>query len=410
MPRACAVTSAAWKATPANSSGITACTKSLASISTYGGRTNVPVIFEDNLLISAVIVGWGDEPKWGRFALPAHRFMCFDKATGELRWLNGTGISPYDTTYSTPTVTPIAGQQSLVFNSGDGGVWALQPRTGKPLWNYPFGRWGMNVSPLVTGDGRVFTSHAVENTFGNSMGSVVAIDGKMKGDLSGKEIWRQVGIMAGLSSPVMLDDRLYVVDDTAVLYVFDPKTGEQIFRKKLARAIHSTPLVADGKIYLCTSNGLWHVLKPTADGVEIVEKVAVTTDGVDGSPILSHGRFYLPTTEALYCFGNADGQSQADPLPAPPKESPLTDQKIAAVQVIPYDAVLAPGGKQTYKVRLFNANGQEIKQRSGKMQFSVDGPGAIEASGSYRAPLYQTAGVAGSLAGSPREGEHQCAS
>ena len=97
------------------------CTKNMALISTYGGRTNVPVIFEDNVLISAVIVGWGDEPKWGRFAVPAHRFMCFDKATGELRWINGTGISPYDTTYSTPTCLPIGGQQQLVFGSGDGG-------------------------------------------------------------------------------------------------------------------------------------------------------------------------------------------------------------------------------------------------------------------------------------------------
>ena len=63
--------------------------------------------------------------------------MCFDKATGELRWLNGTGISPYDTTYSTPTVLPIGGQQQLVFGSGDGGVWALQPRTGKAALEFP---------------------------------------------------------------------------------------------------------------------------------------------------------------------------------------------------------------------------------------------------------------------------------
>ena len=115
MPRACAATSAAWKATPARSFGTAACTKNSALISTYGGRTNMPVIFEDTVLISAVIVGWGDEPKWGGLARPAHRFMCFDKATGELRWLNGTGISPYDTTYSTPTVMPIGGQQALVF-------------------------------------------------------------------------------------------------------------------------------------------------------------------------------------------------------------------------------------------------------------------------------------------------------
>ena len=120
------------------------------TVSTYGGRTNVPIIFEDNLLISAVMVGWGDEPKWSRFAIPAHRFMCFNKATGELRWINGTSPSPYDTTFSTPTCLPVGGLQQLIFCSGDGGVWSLQPRTGKVVWNFPFGRAGMNVSPLVT--------------------------------------------------------------------------------------------------------------------------------------------------------------------------------------------------------------------------------------------------------------------
>jgi outer membrane protein assembly factor BamB len=240
----------------------------------------------------------------------------------------------------------------------------------------------------------VYTSHAVENTFGNSMGSVVALDGAMKGDLSGKEIWRKVGVMAGNSSPVMLKDRLYVVDDTAVVYVLDAKTGDQIFRKKLARAIHSTPLVADGKIYLCTSNGYWFVLKPTEAGFDVVEKVAIQTDGVDGSPILSHGRFYLPTTEALYCFGRADGKPPADPLPAPPKESPMTDNKIAQVQVVPYDVVVAPSGKQNYSVHLFNARGQEIKDISTTVQFSVDGPGKISSSGKYQAPA---------------DNEHQCA-
>ena len=92
------------------------------SISTYGGRTNVPVVFEDTVLISAVVVGWGDEPKWGGLARPAHRFMCFDKATGELRWLNGTGISPYDTTYSTPTVHA---------DRRPAGSWSSAPATAK---------------------------------------------------------------------------------------------------------------------------------------------------------------------------------------------------------------------------------------------------------------------------------------
>lgn len=110
-------------------------------ISTYGGRTNVPVVFEDSVLISAVIVGWGDEPKYGTLAIPAHRFLCFDKATGELRWLAGTQLAPYDTTYSTPFVGVVGGQAQLVFGSGDGAVWSLQPRTGKQLWHFQMVRW-----------------------------------------------------------------------------------------------------------------------------------------------------------------------------------------------------------------------------------------------------------------------------
>jgi outer membrane protein assembly factor BamB len=357
-------------------------------ISTYGGRTNTPVIFEDTVLISAVIVGWGDEPKWGNLARPAHRFLCFDKATGELRWMNGTSISPYETTYSTPTVLPIGGQAALVFSSGDGGVWALQPRTGQHIWHYPFARWGFNGSPLVTADGRVFAGHAVENTIGNTMGSVVALDGTKSGDLTGTELWRQFEKMAGYSSPVMLDERLYVVDDGAKLFVFDAKTGEQIARKALGSSMRSTPLVADGKIYLCTFSGQWYVLKPTEDGVEVVHKLRLRNEENDASPIVSHGRIYLPTSENLYCLGTPDHKPQADPLPEWPEEDPLSSYPVPAqLQVVPYDATLRPGEKLHYQVRVFNSRGQLLKEDlATRASFDVDGPGKVTLDGTYHAP------------------------
>ncbi len=362
-------------------------------ISTYGGRTNFPVIFEDNVLTSAVVVGWGDAPKWGSFALPAHRFMCFNKATGALRWINGTSISPYDTTYSTPTVLPLAGQAAVVFSSGDGGVWALQPRTGKAIWNYPFGRAGINVSPLVTYDGHVYASQDCENLFGTGRGSVVALDGTESGDLTGKELWRKLEIMAGFSSPVMLDDRLYVVDDNAKLFVFDPKSGQTIAAKKLSNTMRGTgvegpmPFVADGKIYMVTGGGMWFVLSPTAHGVRIVDKMRLLNEVCDASPIVSHGRIYITTSENMYCVGNPDLKPHAAPLPPAPPEDPIRDQKIAMVQIVPFDVVLQPGKKQTYKVRVFNARGQLLPESLAKeANYSVDGPGSVGADGTYRAP------------------------
>lgn len=365
-------------------------------ISTFGGRTNFPVIFEDSVLTSAVVVGWGDTPKWNLFAIPAHRFMCFDKATGELRWINGSGLSPYDTTFSTPTILPLGGQQQIVFCSGDGGVWSLQPRTGKAVWNYPFGRAGINISPLVEPNGQVFASQDCENTFGNGRGSVVALDGTKSGNLTGKELWRKLEVMAGFSSPVMLDGRLYVFDDSAKLFIFDPKTGEKIAEKKIANTMRGTgvegptPFVADGKIYLVTGGGQWFVLKPTADGVRVLDKLRLSNEFCDASPIVSHGRIYVTTSDAMYCLGNTNDHPQAEPIPEPPKEAP-GDQKVAQVQVVPFDVVLAPGEKQEYKVRLFNAKGQLIRERtaSGDVKFAIDGPGQISQEGVYEAPHEQ---------------------
>ncbi|MGD9635355.1 MAG: PQQ-binding-like beta-propeller repeat protein [Pirellulales bacterium] len=358
-------------------------------ISTYGGRTNVPVVFEDTVLISAVVVGWGDAPKWGGLARPAHRFMSFDKKTGELRWLNGTGISPFDTTYSTPTVTMIDGQAALVFASGDGEVWALQPRTGKPLWHYPMSGSGMNVSPLVAPDGTVYISHSEENRVGSSMGAVVALDGKKSGDLTGTELWQELQVMAGKSSPVILDDRVYFVDDRAKLYIYNAKTGEFIARKALGTSMRSTPLVADGKLYLCTMEGRWYVLKPTKTGVKVIQQLRLPNDQSDGSLAVSHGRLFLPTSRALYCIADPSVKPSADPLPPEPKES-TPDGKAgpAQLQVIPYDALLKPGGEQSYHVKLFDSRGREIKAKLAPdaLKYAVDGPGSITSDGTYIAP------------------------
>jgi outer membrane protein assembly factor BamB len=359
----------------------------LGLISTYGGRTNVPLVFEDTVLISAVVVGWGDEPKWGGLARPAHRFMCFDKSTGELRWLNGTGISPYDTTYSTPTIMPIAGQQALVFASGDGEVWAMQPRTGKHIWHFPLSRAGINVSPMVAPDGKVFMSHSEENMFGNTQGAVVALDGTKSGDLTGTELWMHLQVMAGKASPVLYDGRLYVVDDRAKLFIYDAQTGKLITRKALGNVMRSTPLVADGKIYLCTNNGVWWILRPTERGVEEVHRLRLSGDESDGSPIVSHGRIYLPTSKALYCLGLPNQSPSADPVPPQPQEDPVTDKTSVVAQMIPYDVLLKPGGEQAYRVRLFNARGQHVRDvPASEVQFAVDGPGSITSEGKYTAP------------------------
>lgn len=355
-------------------------------LSTYGGRTNVPLIYDDTVIISAVVIGWGDTPEWGLLAKPAHRFMAFDKETGELRWLNGTTLIPSDTTYSTPTLVELNGADCLVFGSGDGKLWAIQAGTGKHVWSYPFSRRGINTSPLVTTDGRVFAGHSEENVKGNLMGAIVALDGLQSGDLTGKETWIKYTIMAGKSSPIMVDERLYVLDDRAKLFVFDSKTGKQLARKALGTVQRSTPLYADGKLFIATNDGRYYTFEVDGDDLKQVHRMR-TNEASDGSPIVSHGRIYIPLSDALYCIGTEESIAAAKELgekleriePIGPKkfDNP-SEVEIAQVQVVPYDTILSPGEDQVYTVRLYDADGNFVREADPQeCSFSVSGPGTM---------------------------------
>lgn len=357
-------------------------------LNTYGGRTNVPVIFEDLVIINAVVIGWGE------MAMPAHRFVAFNKNTGVPVWFNGTRLRPDDTTYSTPALTVFGGQAALVFGSGDGGVWAFQPRTGRPLWSYQLSIRGINVSPLVDGD-TVYISHSEENPPPDtSMGAICAINGIANTDAGAKDInitksgtkWLNREMMAGKSSPILVDGRLYSLDDANLLYVFDAKTGKQIGGKqRLTGTItRASPLYADGKLFVCTTSA-WHVCVPTPKGVKITHRVRFGQgEEIHGSPIVSHGRIYLPTTDTLYCLADKDAKTGVDARPDLPKEDELTDKEPAHVQVVPVESLIMPGEKIDYTVRLFNARGQALGEAK-DVTFEVDGGGKIDDQGRFTA-------------------------
>ena len=352
-------------------------------LSTYGGRTNFPVICDDLVIISAIVIGWGEMAK------PAHRFVGFDKRTGEIVWFNGTRPLPYDTTYSSPTVTTLKGQKALVFGSGDGDVWAIQPRTGQPIWNYSFSRRGLNVAPLVVGD-RVFSGHSEENIAGTAMGAIVAIDATGKGNVTKThELWRIPEMMMGKSSPIYHEGRLYCFDDRAKLHILDAKTGEPVAKRvALGTVMRPSPLLADGKIYICTANGRWYILKPDEDkGVQKMKYGRLPRgEECHASPIVSHGRIYLNTTGGLYCLEDKSKTSGVSAGDSPASEQAVAaDSEAAHVQLVPADALLRPGQSQQYTVRLFNQQGQLLKELKSGVEFTLQGSGKIDAAGKYEA-------------------------
>jgi len=359
-------------------------------VTTYGGRTNVPCVWEDLVLISGVLTNWGEHAK------PAHRFLAFDKLTGECHWLNGTTPLPEDTPYGTPVVAMIGGQAQLIFGSGDGGVWGFQPRTGQKIWEYKLSRRGINVSATMSGE-LVYIAHGEENLSGNTQGAAVCINAAgAKGDISGKgamwfveQIEDGVETTPGKSSPLVYEGREYLMDDKGKLYIMDAKTGAPVApRRALGKSMRGSPLIADGKLYVFMDNGKWFIFEIDPKEESGLKELSAGTlqsgDEANASPIISHGRIYLSTTNGLYCIEDPKKQKGAKPLPPVVAEAPLTDMTPAQVQILPAEIMVTTNQPQKFRVSTFNAQGQLLKGNV-EATFTLEGPGSMSGDGTFTA-------------------------
>lgn len=351
-------------------------------LSTYGGRTNFPIICDDLVIVSAIVIGWGDMAK------PAHRFIAFDKKTGDVVWFNGTRDLPYDTTYSAPSLSVIDGQKTLVFGSGDGSIWGIQPRTGKHVWHFPISRRGVNAPPLVEGD-VVYAGQSEENVTGTKMGTLVRLQvSGQTGDITDTgKAWKIEEMMAGKTAPLKIGDRIWIFDDRAKLHILDAATGEPVAKKiPLGTMMRSSPLFADGKVYAVTANGRWYILAPDEKrGAKILKRGRLPSGHEShGSPICSHGRIYLPTTGALYCLFDSSKEQGVGPMKELPVEADVkTDTEPAQLQVVPAEVLMKPGESQQFTARVFNSRGQLL--RTTKATYTVEGAGSITSDGDFSA-------------------------
>ena len=192
-------------------------TEEFNRFSGYGGRLHTPVVDGDLVIISMGNRGWAGAP-------PSHRYVAFNKHTGETAWMArpGGGGQVDLTVYSTPVVTTIDGQRVLVAGNGNGGIFAFKVATGEKVWGFPFSKRGINTSPVVA-DNRVYVAHSEENVDNTALGRVTCLDAR-----TGKEIWRQDGMTAGYASPAVHAGRVYVIDNSANVHCLDAKTGKAI--------------------------------------------------------------------------------------------------------------------------------------------------------------------------------------
>ena len=99
-------------------------------------------------------------------------------------------------------------------------------------------------------------------------------------------------------------ERLYTMDNSAILGAFDLKSGAELWTKTLGTLQKGSPVLADGKLYVGTENGKFYILKPSPTAVEVLDEDWLgseqTPEPVYGSPAVSGGRVFVTSMEAPY--------------------------------------------------------------------------------------------------------------
>jgi outer membrane protein assembly factor BamB len=323
---------------------------------THGGRMSSPIVDGNQVIVSGLTFSWG------QLAGGAHRFLSFDKSTGRSLWVSSPEGRPTDTIYANPFVADVKGVRMFFSGGSDGAMHALKVATGEPIWNWRVSQRGLNTAALVVGSD-VIVTHSEENTVGSEMGLLAAVPAVSKGTLTDKDArWVVRGIQSGYASPVSDGERLYVVDNGGILFAYDTKTGKQLWNENLGTIQKSSPVLADGKLYVGTENGKFYIIRPHPDRAEILDQDWLGSEqapeAIIASPAVARGRIYIASMEALYAIGTKGNPASTTADGQPEAASANAQGAPASLLVVPTELILKPGDTIELTVKAFDANGR----------------------------------------------------
>lgn len=345
----------------------------------YGGRTQTPMIDEDRLILTYANNSWGDQ------RIARHRLFAFDKRSGEMLWASSPAQDMADkNSQSTPALLFANGRRLLVHGNGSGDLFAVDSHTGELVWTFELSQRAINSSLTVVGT-TVFAVHAEENVDEATMGRLVAIDGTGTGNITKThELWR-ANAEAGFTSPLVASGRVFVVDSSGEMLVFDQKTGAHQWSLRLGRIGRGTPVWADGKVYAVDVNGIFLIVEPGETSGTVLSKVQLRMPDrrpaeLWGSPAIANGRIYFTTEEGLYCLGKPD--AKATPTPAGPPASKAGSGAAALVQVRPAEVRIDTTKTASFGAVTFDTLRQPLGQVT--PTWSLEGlKGTIDAKGTF---------------------------
>lgn len=246
------------------------------------GEGTAPVLHDDRLILN--------------FDHDAGSFIvALDKTTGKELWRT---TRDEISNWSTPLVVDYAGRREIIV-SATRKVRSYDFKTGRLIWECA--GLGLNTIPQpVHHEGVVYVMSGFRDP------KLMAIRLGREGDLTGTDavVWSETRGTSYTPSPVLHDNRLYVLTDNGQVSCFNAKTGEPFYhRVRLPKAYNfkASPVAAGGKLYLASENDDVIILK-LGEKYEVLATNTLTDQMFVASPVVVDNELYLRSQQFLFCL------------------------------------------------------------------------------------------------------------
>ena len=261
------------------------------------GYASSPLLFEDALYLQVLHGMKTDDPSY---------VLRIEKKTGKTLWRverPTTAIHESPDSYTTPALLRNGKMVELVITGGDC-VTGHDLATGKELWRANGLNPDNNPSYRIVASPVVFDDIIYAPT---RVKPLLALRAGGRGDITTSHLLWSTANGPDVPTPVSDGKYLYIVNDRGIIWCLDGKTGQEIYGPQRIKTgtYSSSPVLADGKIYVTNEDGFTTVGK-AGPKFDVLAENALN-DYCLSSPAISNGQIFMRTAQNLYCLGKVVG-------------------------------------------------------------------------------------------------------
>ena len=242
----------------------------------------------------------------------APSFLAIDRHTGEVLWENGDpGDQILHGQWASPAYGEILGVPQVIFPGGDGWLRSFQPKTGKPIWRFDVnpkasewkqGRGDRNniIATPVIYDDKVFVAVGQDPEHGEGVGHLWVIDGTKKGDVTKSGVIWHHDFRRTISTVAIEDEIVYAANFSGFLHALDLETGKLLWEHDMLAAVWGSPYVVDGKVLIGDEDGDLTVIK-TGKVKEVLSEINFGNT-IYSTPVVANGTLFIMTRSHVYAI------------------------------------------------------------------------------------------------------------